>query len=337
MTTRIPESQFAKTMLIDTQRNKNMLNKYSREISTGYKVQDPGDSNYSGTISQMREAVERISGQQRRVTTAMGYLSHQDAAMGDLNDVLIRAAEIASQAANETNSETERRQLAQEVFEIRAQVISLANTQYLGRYIFAGAADDNPAYSPNTGSPFTVPGDGSAADTNFVYSINSGSSEIRNVPVTDDLSVQLNQAGAGIFNEAVRGLTELGRALSGFRTVWTTTDPPVPDNAASTAYNMPDDFTQQTQDIQAALDRIEATRETDVVPTRTNIAGRMRRLQSAESLLLLGQNSAKEILANLQEADLVESATNLTQAQTALNASLTVSTQLLQQSILDYI
>ncbi|MCB0328189.1 MAG: hypothetical protein KDD70_00960 [Bdellovibrionales bacterium] len=339
--TRIPENFISQRLLTQMLRNKGDVAKYGEEVSTGYKVQEPGDSNYSSTVSQMRGVLEEIDGQQSRVATAMGYLQTQDSVFGDLNDVLVRANEIAAQAANETNSPETRAQLAAEVYEIRNQVISLGNSKYLGRFLFAGGADNNPAYDTGyagAGNQFTVPGTaGDPANDVYGYTTNADASLTRTVPVTNDLSVQVNASGSGIFNDAIRGLTQLGRALSGYQTVWTTTDPPVPDQAQSVAYNFPTDFNQQTQDIQAALDLIESSRATDVVPARTAVAGRMRRLQSAESLLDLSKTSAQEILTNLQQADVFESATRLTEAQTALNASLQVTTQLLGQSILDFL
>lgn len=335
--TRIPENFISQSLLAQVLRNKADVARYGQEISTGYKVSNPGDSNFSGTISQIRGALQEISGQQDRVSTATGFLDRQDAVMGELNDVLIRANEIAAQAANETNSEVERAQLAAEVYEIRNQVVSLGNTTYLGRFIFAGGADNNPAFDPGyAGTQFTSPASGRENEV-IAYTTNADASLVRNVPITNDLSVQVNADGSGVFNNAIRGLTQLGRSLSGFKTVWTTTDPPVPDNAQSVAYNFPTEYTQQTQDIQSALDLIENARETDVMPARTGVAGRQRRLQSARSLLELSEVSAQEVLVDLQQADVIESATRLTEAQTALNASLTVTTQLLRQTILDFI
>ncbi|NBW39568.1 hypothetical protein EBR25_01050 [bacterium] len=335
--TRIPENFISTSLLADMLKNKAQVAKYSSELSTGYKVSEPGDSSYASTISQMRGTLVEIEGQKSRVSTATGYLERQEAIFEQFNDILIRANEIAAQAANETNSEVERSQLAQEVYEIRNQVVGLANSTYLGKYVFAGGADDTPAYDTGyAASQFTTPSSGQE-NAVIAYSTNTDSSLVRSVPVTNDLSVQVNATGPAIFDDAIRGLTQLGRALSGFKTEWTSTNPPVPNNTTSVAYTFPTEYTQQTQDIQTAMDLIERAREQDVIPAQTAVAGRMRRLQAASSLLELSEASAKGVLSNLQEADVIESATRLSEAQTALNASLTVTTQLLNQSILDYL
>ncbi|MCI5064698.1 hypothetical protein MRY87_03115 [bacterium] len=335
--TRIPENYISRSLLVSTLKNKADVARYGEEISTGYKVAAPGDSNFGSTISQMRSVLEEIEGQESRVSNARGFLERQDAVYGELNDALIRANEIAAQGANETNSAAERAQLSKEVFEIRSQVVNLANSQYLGRYIFAGNADHLPAFETNySNAQFSDPATAPENEA-FAYTTETDANSVRSVPVTNELSVQVNEDGSQVFREAIRGLTELGRSLAGYQTVWTSTDPLEPDPAQSVAYTLPSEYTQQTDDIQAALDRIESARETDVIPARTEVAGRMRRLQSAESLLGLSKTSAENILIELQQADVVESATRLTEAQTALNASLTVTTQLLRQSILDFL
>lgn len=336
--TRIPESALTRQLVMDSLRAKEQVNKYSQEVSTGYKVREPGDTTQAATISQMQDMLTNISEQRKRASQVQGYLAHQDEALSSVNEVLVRANEIATQAANETNGPEERQQLVAELYEIREQVVSLANTQYLGRYVFSGQADDAPAYSLDGANPFTVPADTSdRASFNYVYNTNGGSDQARSVNLTESVNIDLVKPGNDIFDRAIRGLTQLTRSLDGYQTVWTTTDPPVPDGANSDSYTFPDEYEQQTQDIQDALTLIDQARSEDISPARTDIGGRMRRVQTAENLLELNERSATDILSNLQEADLIESASSLTEAQTTLNAALTVTTQLLRQSILDYL
>src|SRR5690606_29486905 len=132
---------------------------------------------------------------------------------------------------------------------------------------------------------------------------------------------------------AIAGLERLGRALQGYATTPATG---IPDGGGA-AYVFPADFSVQTQDIKNAMDLIDVARQQDIMPERVDIAGRQRRIETAESLLSLLKISSEEALDKLQATDVFEAATNLSQAQTALQASLTVSTRVLQMSILDYI
>jgi flagellin-like hook-associated protein FlgL len=63
----------------------------------------------------------------------------------------------------------------------------------------------------------------------------------------------------------------------------------------------------------------------------------MRRLQTAESLLTLTKSSAQEVLSRIQNADETESVASLSQAQTALQASYSVTAKVLRLTIMDYL
>ena len=63
----------------------------------------------------------------------------------------------------------------------------------------------------------------------------------------------------------------------------------------------------------------------------------MRRLQTAESLLTLTKTSAQEVLSRIQNADETESVASLSQAQTALQASYSVTAKVLRLTIMDYL
>jgi len=335
--TRISENQIARGLLADVFRNQMQVGVHSKELSSGYKVAQPGDSRYSATIAQLRDTVAQVEGFKTRASFVFGFLQSQESTLGEASDALIRAQEIATQGANETLGSAERKLLADEVYALRDHLVSLSNTTYQGRYIFSGNSDGTPAYQASTTTPFAVPGGDDRANDFFVYDGASGSNSTREVKVSSDLTIAVNKPGEQTFGSSIEALTKLARALDGYRTVIDEGPPRVPDNAASTAYDLPAEREAQTQDIQAALEMLSSARQDDIMPERSSLAGRMRRVQTAESLLELSENSARDVLSSLQDTDMAISASNLATAQTALQASLTVTTQMLRQSILDYI
>jgi flagellin-like hook-associated protein FlgL len=146
--------------------------------------------------------------------------------------------------------------------------------------------------------------------------------------------VRVNSLGQDTFENAVLSLERLGRSLQGYQT-------DTPPTAAGTpgtgiAYTAAQ-FEAQTTDIKTYMDQLDVARESEIQPERVNIAGRLKRLETAGSLLELTQVSTKEVLSQLQDADLTESATNLALAQTALEASLSVTNRVLNLSILDFL
>ena len=333
MTTRISENQALRSLVNGIQINRQSVDKYSKEISSGIAVAEPGDSTFSGTISQLRSLTERLDAYQRRTDYVEGYFTLQDDILNQTTDLLVRAKEIATQASNETNGENERLAVAAEVFQLRDHLISLANTKYQGQYVYSGDSSDAPAYSRTDDY---AAGDGASL---IRYEYAGGTGE-RSANLTESLSITLNTPGNEVFDQALWALERLGRALQGYDTQ-PALDPEdaafeEPDGSGA-AYSLPADFDHQTQDILDCIGLLDKARETVINPERVDVAGRLRRLETAQSLLKLNSASSKEVLSKLQDADLVESATNLSMAEQALNASMSVTAKVLNLSILNYL
>ena len=131
--TRIAENQLVRTVVQGVFNNRLKVAKYSEELSTGLKVSNPGDSNLSGSIAQFRDSLQRVDSYKSRVSTVKSVLIFQDDVLREAENLMIRAKEIAAQAANETNSEETRKHMAGEIFQIRKHLASFSNFTYFGK------------------------------------------------------------------------------------------------------------------------------------------------------------------------------------------------------------
>lgn len=332
-TTRITEGSTVRQTLRSIQEQRRDIDRIGADISSGIKVRAPGDSNQAGTIATFRSTLDRFEGYKNRLVAVESFLVFQDDAIKNVQEVINRAQEIATQAANETNGPTIRAQMAEEVWQIRENLIQLANSTYQGRYVFHGGQDDTPPYGESI-TPYTNPASGEA-NRRFVYSETSalGSATVRTVKISDDLSIAVNTAGNAIFDQAVASVERLGRALAGFRT--TPLEGGTPDGGGD-PYGPPNAVRDQTIDIRTALDGLSTARD-QLQIERVSLGGKLRRVETAQSLLNLNKTSAAEALDKLQSTDVAEAATQLSLAQNALQASLTVSSRVLNLSILDYL
>lgn len=326
--TRIAEFQTIQRIMYMVSQQRQNIATLSDQISSGVRVKNPSDSNDAGTISMTQQMLERAKGHKSRIATVQSLLSFQDNTIGSANELLVRASEIAQQAANESNTPQTRAQLAEEVFQIRDHMINLANSTYMGRYVFSGADDGTPSYSPAT---YVNPPAGEASQR-YVYDTDPTAQVTRTVKVSDDVSVQVNTPGDQIFDGAVQALERLGRSLAGFKTLPATGAP----DGTGAAYGA-DETAVQTADIRNCIDLLKTARESDLTVERVNIAGRMRRLDTASSLLELSENSGEDVLDKLQNTDIFEAGSQYSMAQTALESALAVNSRLLGQSILDYL
>lgn len=120
----------------------------------------------------------------------------------------------------------------------------------------------------------------------------------------DDVTTRLTTPGDQVFGDTLAALDQL-------RTTLEAGNPP----------------TSELDSLAAAADGISAE--------RASIGGRARRLEDRLSEMATGVKDTKTIIGDVEDADLAEVVTELTQIQTALNATLQ-SAQVLQTSILDY-
>src|SRR5205814_6135241 len=76
--------------------------------------------------------------------------------LSSLSDVLQRARELATQAANGSIGASERGQIALEVSQLLTQVVAIGNTQHGGRFIFAGQKTGTSPFVPDSTANPTV-------------------------------------------------------------------------------------------------------------------------------------------------------------------------------------
>ena len=327
--TRISENQFTNLLVNYTVNNKSRVNKYSEQVATGIKAALPSDSVDAGVISRYKQTLDRIDGYTTTIARVRSLVQFQDDALSQMNELIVRAKEIAQQGANESLTPSARAFLAEEVFQLRDQVAGLGNSSYQGRYVYGGADDDDP---PFDASLYDEPATGPAS-VKYEFDAEIGTSQERAVKITDDVSVSINTPGSQVFGTTIEALERLGRSLVGYATTPASGTP----DGGGTAYTFPTDYVTQTNDIKATIDLLTKARDEEVIPERTMLGGKMRRLETAEALLSLTKTSAQEVLSRIQNADETESVANLTQAQTALQASYSVTAKALRLTIMDFL
>jgi flagellar hook-associated protein 3 FlgL len=327
--TRISDLENQRTLINNTLSTKQTVTDLSQQLSSGVKVAKPSDSPEAGTVARYLQTMKKVESYSTTIAETRSFIQLQDDVMGQMNELLARAKEIAQQGANETVSATARGHLAEEIFQIRDHVVSLANTTYQGRFVFGGADDDDPPYDQNT---YTLPATGLAAKR-YIFDNEPGSTTSRAIQITDDLVLTTNTPANQLFDRSIQGLERLGRCLAGYTSTLTSGN----TDGGGTAYTFPTDFPAQTTEIGNCINILDTARNSDILPERVSLGGRMRRLDTGESLLKLTKNSAEDVLSRIRDADETEVAAGLAQAQTALQASYTVTARVLRLTILDYI
>lgn len=334
MTFRIGENQATRAITSYMNRNKEAVNRYSRELSTGLRVFDPGDSPYAATIQVTNNQIDRFEGYNKAISTSKMKLEQQSGILDEANGLVIRAMELATQAANETNSYKERAQIAPEVFEIREALVQLANSKFSGQYLWHGTNIDTPPFIEDS---YTTPATGPESRRYVFDDSTLGATDISSINITDSLEVQINSRGDDVWGSVIGAVERLGRALVGYTSDPATTSASTLPDGNGTQLTLPDDFSTQTAEIINTIDLLKESRETSIQLERVSLGGRVSRIENAENLVENTIFSAKELLSSLRDANFEESASNLAMARTGLEATYAIISQILNLSIIDYL
>ncbi len=145
--TRITQRMMTDRSLGSLQANLGRMAKLQEQLSTGRVLNRPSDSP-SDTVSamRMRASIAATQQHQRNAEDAKSWLTQIDSSLGTATNALQRAREVSLTAANTTTGGAAREALAAEIDQIRAGLVTTANTSYLGRPVFGGVTAGAVAY-----------------------------------------------------------------------------------------------------------------------------------------------------------------------------------------------
>lgn len=152
--------------------NSTRLREVEEQAVTGLLITKPSDApELVGQIDRLQAGSLDQEVYGKNATQAIGSLDQLDSALGRVHDTLSRARELAVQTAGDLSNSDDRGSAALEVGALRDTLLNAANSNFGGRYIFAGTAYDTPpfaddgTYTGSTDVPTTKVGDSTWVDT----------------------------------------------------------------------------------------------------------------------------------------------------------------------------
>ena len=126
----------------------NMSNKSksAEKLSSGYRINKAGDDAAGLSISEkMRFQIRGLDQGSENIQEGVGYCQVADGALAEMQDMLHRVTELTVQAANGTNSDSDRAAISKEIDQIRKEMDRICTTtKYNEDYIFEDPnKDDN--------------------------------------------------------------------------------------------------------------------------------------------------------------------------------------------------
>jgi flagellar hook-associated protein 3 FlgL len=131
----------------------NQQTQVEKQLSSGYQVQDASDSPaQTPELINLGSSLAAVQHYQTNLTRVQAEASTADQSIGSAISLIQNATTLGAQGANSTSSASQRQTLATQVQAIQQQIVSVANTNVEGRYIFGGDQDQSAPYKYDSSS-----------------------------------------------------------------------------------------------------------------------------------------------------------------------------------------
>jgi flagellar hook-associated protein 3 FlgL len=316
--------------------------------ATGIKLNKPSDD--PASIRPVLTTRSQIRSTERYLDTMGVTLDKMEATDGNLEhveNILQRVKEITINSINGAMSPADMTVFADEVSQLRQELLDAANATVDGKYIFAGYQEnvkpfvENPNYNPNPPTdPLNLNPPYDPADSSTWPYIYQGDANPTELEITPGERLQTNLTGNDLFMGISNSVMQAGPI------------PPAvgyPSDAgrvdifsvltrveeALRAGNI-DDPAGAGGGLQLQMDDIDTAADQNR-RLRSQLGNRASRVDTA----MMHQEDVRldlnQILSRYQDADAIETFAEITKQETAFQAALSITAKVSQISILDYL
>jgi len=199
---RVSDRYVRQRLLAQEQSNQAELLRLETQLSTGHSFEYPSEDPVAAQrVTTLQRLLQYTSQVDTNLATTQSYLSATDSALSAVSDVITSVKSDALSAIGTTATDTQRESVAEEVQQAITQLIDTANTQYRGRYLFAGSKTGVQPFQVLDGNVVSFQGNDSD-----VYTYGTSNLLI-------DTNVQADEA-FGVVSDSVTGDVDLDPALT---------------------------------------------------------------------------------------------------------------------------
>lgn len=255
-------------------------------------------------VLKLNDELAQMDIYQSNIQAAINEMNLAYDTLGAINDEITEINSLIVEASNATTTPDSAKAIATEIKQRISTITDKMNTKYLDNYIFSGSYTDIMPYATD-------------ADGNIIYQGSSQAAGDRNLTISENTTFTYNFTGEEIFgkqdgvNDFFSQMKELDELL----------------NADSLDYDK----------IREKLGVLE-TASNNIIQSQGNVSAKVTKLTATQSVNESTIVKLTEDKANLEEVDITKAATDLANAQTALQASYAIGTTVLGSvSLLDYL
>lgn len=285
------------------QRQSSDLFKVQQQIASGRRIVSPSDDPVAAAraleVSQSKSVADQYGVNQNN---ALSALSELDGQLSSVDDAIQQVRQVALQGANGAISDSDRASLATQLRQNFDQLLALANSRdAAGNYMFSGYQTDTKPFDAVVGGAVTYNGDGG----------------VRQIQTAPSRQTTVSVPGSDVFSGLFQTMSNL----------ITTLETPVPAGAGNGAV---------VAGVTTALEGLD-TSLNNVLTARARVGAQQSELTSLQDLTSGQSVQYATQLSNLQDLDMADAISRLSQHQLSLEAAQKSFAQINQLSLFTYL
>lgn len=340
------------------QKNRSDLSAHQNQAASQKRINKPSDDPLGASrILESRMEIKGFEQYKRNILSAKEFIEFSESSLGQVNELLIRAKELAlSQAGDAGSGEETRKIVATEVRQLYEQLVSVANRRYGDRFLFGGYK--------STETPFDMEGKYYGDDNQIEVQVDKNSYVAMNMPGSIvftgrkagqvDMS-QLQGDPSQVATPSEGAITPPGEApveLRSLDSVNSSNAAPVggSGNPMSAGHWGPKsvnifevltdlEFGLRANDkvaIQDTLEELDSSLS-QINQARGELGSRVTSLNTGLETLQRLNVDNKAMQSEIEDVDMYELVNNLNKTQNQLEATLATSGKMMQKSLLDFL
>lgn len=299
---RVTANTSSENALFYIQQGRTRLDKLQELISSGQNVNRPSDDPIAtNLLLSVADKLKTTDQYKSNIDKTQIQMQIASTALQGLYDTVEQARDLANSLVNGSTDQNTLNNAVSQLQTLKQQVIDYGNTRNGDTYIFAGA---NSTSAPFSGTAPYYAGDETTLSVN----------------IADSSTIKLNIPG----NQILTADTAASQPYGSTNVLQI-----IDDLITAVGSNNPAGITAGAQALQAGTKQVNSA--------QNDIATRQIRLNSMELLHTNNRNTLMGVVGNTQNVDYAKLGVELTQQQTAFNASLSATAKITQLSLLDYL
>lgn len=363
---RVSDKMNQSRVLGNIQKNRSELSDLQNQAATMKRINKPSDDPIGAAkVLSNRTENKNLEQFDRNILFAKTFLENSEATLAQLSESVVRAKELALQAANDTNGGTPRAMIAEEVSQIYNSIVEMSNRRFGDRYIFAG--------HKTMEAPFSQKGDYSGdrgqiqiqnhkgqfvpmnltgaqvflgEDLGFGGSIKKNEDAPRTLTelqeykiseIQNDIENKLNEKHKEIESRAPTSVNRAQRLEGKDSQLQDKIDAHAGVNIFSLVGGLEAALRSNDKEgIQKALEPLDQALN-QINLARAEIGGRLNQMQATSDGIQQNIIDNKTQNSLIEDADLFKVMTDLNKSDTALKATLETANKVMNQSLLDFL